>query len=94
MEKYRELNFVRCKRIFEYDFLRVDDMLGSPLKVLGLVTCLGTYDWSLATKVFLHMLVSRRHRRGEERCWLSLPGTPEVVLGGGGPGGGKDMEMA
>lgn len=93
MEKYRELNFLRCKRIFEYDFLRVDDMLRSPLKVLGLVTCLGTYDWSLATKVLLHMLVSRRHRRGEERRWLSLPGTPEVALCGG-PGGGKDTEMA
>lgn len=75
MEKYRELNFLRCKRIFEYDFLRVDDMLRSPLKVLGLVTCLGTYDWSLATKVLLHMLTfgSTIYSSGSERHFKYIP---------------------
>ena len=28
VEKYQELNFLRCKRVFEYDFLPVGDMPG------------------------------------------------------------------
>ncbi|XP_008066133.1 peroxisomal acyl-coenzyme A oxidase 3 [Carlito syrichta] len=72
LDKYRELNFLRCKRIFEYDFLDIEDILKNPLKVSTLIHCLGMYDWSLATKYFLHMLVfgatvynsgSKRHFR-------------------------------
>lgn len=64
LEKYRELTFLRCKRVLEFDFLRMDDVLGSPLKIRALVDCLGMYDWSLASKVFLHVLVSRQRGRG------------------------------
>ncbi|XP_040822129.1 peroxisomal acyl-coenzyme A oxidase 3 isoform X3 [Ochotona curzoniae] len=35
LEKYRELTFLRCKRVLEYDFLGVQDALKSPLKVFG-----------------------------------------------------------
>lgn len=72
METYRELNFLRCKRLLEYDIFRMDDLLQSPLKCLALVNCLGMYDWSLATKVFLHTFVSRRQGRGMSGSTFSL----------------------
>lgn len=58
LEKQRELNFLRCKRIFEYGFFHMDDLLKDPLKIPTLIACLGMYDWSLANKCALHMLVS------------------------------------
>ncbi|XP_011790778.1 PREDICTED: peroxisomal acyl-coenzyme A oxidase 3 [Colobus angolensis palliatus] len=69
LEKYRELNFLRCKRIFEYDFLSVEDMFKSPLKVPALIQCLGMYDSSLAVKYLLHSLVfgSAVYSSGSER---------------------------
>ncbi|XP_037685244.1 peroxisomal acyl-coenzyme A oxidase 3 isoform X3 [Choloepus didactylus] len=69
MEKYRELSFLRCKRVFEYDFLCLEDMLQTPLKVLALVGCLGMYDWSLSNKYFLHAFTftSAIYTSGTER---------------------------
>lgn len=56
LEKQRELTFLRCKRIVEYGFFDVEDMLQNPLKILVFTSCLGMYDWSLANKYALHML--------------------------------------
>lgn len=64
LEKLRELNFLRCKRVFEYGFFNVEDLLKNPLKILVLINCLGMYDWSLANKCVLHMLVSVWQRAG------------------------------
>lgn len=74
-EKYQELNFLRCKRVFEFDFLRVDDVLRSPLTLLALLDCLGMYDWSLATKIFLHTFVfgSAIYNSGSERHLKYIP---------------------
>lgn len=58
LDKQRELNFLRCKRIFEYDFFCVDELLKNFMKVPVLLNSLGMYDWSLATKCVLHFLVS------------------------------------
>lgn len=73
VEKYQELNFLRCKRVFEYDFLPVGDMLDSLPRVLALIECLGMYDWSLAVKFFLHVLVSHPGRGEEWRGGRSHP---------------------
>lgn len=83
LEKYRELTFLRCKRVLEFNFLRMDDMLRNPLKIMALVNCLGMYDWSLATKIFLHMLVSRQHGRGR---WVSASMPTEEPRGCPVPG--------
>lgn len=75
VEKYQELNFLRCKRVFEYDFLPVGDMPGSLPRVLALIECLGMYDWSLAVKFFLHVLTfgSAIYSSGSERHLKYLP---------------------
>lgn len=65
LEKLRELNFLRCKRVFEYGFFKVEELLKNPLKILVLINCLGMYDWSLANKCVLHMLVSVWQRAGD-----------------------------
>ncbi|KAG9479768.1 hypothetical protein GDO78_011680 [Eleutherodactylus coqui] len=57
LEKYRELTFLRCKKIFEYDFLTFEATMEKPQKLLVLINCLGMYDWSLATKYFLNTQV-------------------------------------
>ncbi|MBZ3890384.1 Peroxisomal acyl-coenzyme A oxidase 3 [Sciurus carolinensis] len=57
LEKYRELNFLRCKRVLEYGFFSVENLATSPLRVWALIHCLGMYDWSLAAKCILHLLV-------------------------------------
>uniref|UniRef100_A0A8C5LPX6 Acyl-coenzyme A oxidase n=1 Tax=Leptobrachium leishanense TaxID=445787 RepID=A0A8C5LPX6_9ANUR len=57
LEKYRELTFQRCKRIFEYDFLTFEESAQNPKKILALVNSLGMYDWSLGAKHFLNTQV-------------------------------------
>lgn len=58
LEKLRELNFLRCRRVFEYGFFKVEDLLKNPIRILVVICCLGMYDWSLPNKCALHMLVS------------------------------------
>ncbi|XP_054437870.1 peroxisomal acyl-coenzyme A oxidase 3 [Pteronotus mesoamericanus] len=75
LEQYRELNFRRCKRLFEYDFFISKDLLENPSKMLVLVTSLGMYDWSLATKIFLDTFVfgSVIYSSGSERHLKYIP---------------------
>lgn len=75
LEKYRELNFLRCKRVLEYDLCRLDSLLQNPLQALRLVTSLGMYDWSLSIKVFLHLFTfgSTIYNMGSERHLKYIP---------------------
>ncbi|XP_053073628.1 peroxisomal acyl-coenzyme A oxidase 3 isoform X3 [Acinonyx jubatus] len=75
LEKHRELTFLRCKRVLGRALLRVEDMVQNPLSVLTLITCLGTYDWSLAQKFLLHLLVFGLaiYKSGSERHLEYLP---------------------
>lgn len=69
LEDYREINFLRFRRLLEYDFLQPEELAQHPLYALALVECLGMYDCSLANKFFLHMLVftSNLYNSGSER---------------------------
>lgn len=75
VEKLRELTFLRCRRLFQLDCLRVDALLQHPPRLLALVTCLGMYDWSLATKAFLHAFVfgSAIFNSGSDRHFKYIP---------------------
>lgn len=75
LEKYRELSFLRCKRVMEYSLLPVEEMVARPLSVQTLIACLGMYDWSLAVKFSLHMLTfgSAIYNSGSERHLKYLP---------------------
>ncbi|XP_008945052.1 PREDICTED: peroxisomal acyl-coenzyme A oxidase 3 [Merops nubicus] len=53
-EKYQELSFLRCKRLFEYDFLTQQEIIEKPLKMLNMMTYIGMYDWSPCLQYFLH----------------------------------------
>uniref|UniRef100_A0A672UZT4 Acyl-coenzyme A oxidase n=1 Tax=Strigops habroptila TaxID=2489341 RepID=A0A672UZT4_STRHB len=61
-EKYQELTFLRCKRLFEYDFLTLQEIRENPLKIFNLVSCIGMYDWSPCLQYFLHCSVSTVQR--------------------------------
>uniref|UniRef100_A0A3B3VBW3 Acyl-coenzyme A oxidase n=1 Tax=Poecilia latipinna TaxID=48699 RepID=A0A3B3VBW3_9TELE len=54
VEKKRELNFLRVKQLFRYNFLTKEDMMANPWKVVILDDCLGMYDWALAAKYDLN----------------------------------------
>ncbi|XP_045172714.2 peroxisomal acyl-coenzyme A oxidase 3-like [Mercenaria mercenaria] len=54
VEKQRELNFLRAKKLFEYQFLTDDDIFQNPLKHQIMTDCLGMYDWSLCAKYQLN----------------------------------------
>ncbi|KFP76390.1 Peroxisomal acyl-coenzyme A oxidase 3, partial [Acanthisitta chloris] len=57
-EKYQELTFLRCKRLFEYDFLTQQEIMENPSRIFSMVLCVGMYDWSVSLQFFLHCAVS------------------------------------
>uniref|UniRef100_A0A3P9L275 Acyl-coenzyme A oxidase n=1 Tax=Oryzias latipes TaxID=8090 RepID=A0A3P9L275_ORYLA len=54
VEKMRELNFLRMKQIFRYNFLTKEEEIENPWKLITLEDCLGMYDWSCLANVFLN----------------------------------------
>uniref|UniRef100_A0A8C4R0S0 Acyl-coenzyme A oxidase n=1 Tax=Eptatretus burgeri TaxID=7764 RepID=A0A8C4R0S0_EPTBU len=69
LERQRELSFLRCRRLFEYNFLTLQELLVSPLKGSALSRCLGMYDFSVLGKYFLSigMFVNTLKGSGSER---------------------------
>ncbi|XP_055957651.1 peroxisomal acyl-coenzyme A oxidase 3, partial [Patella vulgata] len=54
LEKVREIAFIRCKRLAEYNFLDDDELFSNPLKHKIYFNCLGMFDWSMAAKNMLN----------------------------------------
>ncbi|XP_007889669.1 peroxisomal acyl-coenzyme A oxidase 3 [Callorhinchus milii] len=54
LEKQRELTFLRCRRLFEYDILTLEEAMQNPLQAVAISDCFGMYDWSLSVKYFLN----------------------------------------
>ncbi|MEQ2235929.1 acyl-Coenzyme A oxidase, partial [Ilyodon furcidens] len=50
VEKKRELNFLRVKQLFRYNFLTKEDIMANPWKAVFLDDCLGMYDWAMVAK--------------------------------------------
>ncbi|XP_059820871.1 peroxisomal acyl-coenzyme A oxidase 3 isoform X1 [Hypanus sabinus] len=72
VEKYRELTFLRYKRLFEYDFCTLEEASQNPLRFLAFVESLNMYDLSLmgmntlSNHLFLGTIVgagSQRHHQ-------------------------------
>ncbi|XP_041909800.1 peroxisomal acyl-coenzyme A oxidase 3 isoform X1 [Corvus kubaryi] len=56
-EKYQELTFLRCKRLFEYEFLTQQEIIENPLRSFIMILCIGMYDWSPSLQLALHCVV-------------------------------------
>ncbi|XP_053199785.1 peroxisomal acyl-coenzyme A oxidase 3 [Scomber japonicus] len=54
VEKMRELNFLRVKQLFRYDFMTAEESMSDPWRTVILNDCLGMYDWSMSAKFFLN----------------------------------------
>ncbi|XP_044039862.1 peroxisomal acyl-coenzyme A oxidase 3-like isoform X2 [Siniperca chuatsi] len=54
IEKMRALTFLRVKQLFRYDFMTKEESLTHPWKTVAFNDCLGMYDWTVASKFFLH----------------------------------------
>ncbi|NXC08227.1 ACOX3 oxidase, partial [Orthonyx spaldingii] len=67
-EKYQELTFLRCKRLFEYDFLTQQEIMENPLRSLNMMFCIGMYDWSPCLQLFLHCGLSFNCLEESESC--------------------------
>lgn len=55
MEKMRELNFLRVKQLFRYNFVTKEELMAKPWKMMALTDCMGMYDWTLVAKFFLNI---------------------------------------
>uniref|UniRef100_A0A8P0T461 Acyl-coenzyme A oxidase n=1 Tax=Canis lupus familiaris TaxID=9615 RepID=A0A8P0T461_CANLF len=75
LDRYRELSFLRCKRIMEYNLLPLEDMVANPLWFQVFTNCLGMYDWSLAIRLLLNMVTFGLaiYNLGSERHLKYLP---------------------
>jgi len=52
-EEERKITFMRMKRLLEYQFLSEEEFMANPILAPTMQTCIGSYDWSLASKKFL-----------------------------------------
>ncbi|KAM4714094.1 peroxisomal acyl-coenzyme A oxidase 3 isoform 2-T2 [Anableps anableps] len=84
VEKKRELNFLRVKQLFRYNFLTKEDMMTNPWKVVILDDCLGMYDWALVAKYDLNkgMFAGTIASSGSGRHGKYVKDTEEMVTFG------------
>ncbi|XP_017282516.1 peroxisomal acyl-coenzyme A oxidase 3 [Kryptolebias marmoratus] len=84
VERKRELNFLRVKQLFRYDFMTKEKLMADPWKAMILDDCLGMYDWSMVAKFFLNtgMFAGTVANSGSSRHRKYVEGIEDMTLFG------------
>ncbi|KAM7377685.1 hypothetical protein PAMA_014138 [Pampus argenteus] len=84
IEKMRELNFLRVKQLFRYDFMTKEESMANPWKVVVLNDSMGMYDWAMAAKFNLNkgMFGANIGNSGSERHSKFVENTDDMTIFG------------
>ncbi len=61
LDKQRHLAHLRAKKLCDYQFVTIEDMLDNPLVGSVLNNAVGMFDWNCITRYLLHLTVCIYH---------------------------------